>query len=69
MRFVVRNVRFDLFLLENPLICTVTAWGAPDLGQVVPFHCPVDIWLLCCGNAHQKQNICSQGVESSPGSH
>lgn len=40
MRFVVRNVRFDLFLLENSLICAVTAWGAPELGQVVPFHCP-----------------------------
>lgn len=43
MGFVVRNVRFGLFLLEDAPVCTVTAWGAPELapgrGGVISLPC------------------------------
>lgn len=78
MRFVVRNVGFGLFFLENVLVCTVTAWGAPELGTAGPVSqsCIFIVLLMFGFSAVEmltktigEQKICSQTVETSPGSH
>lgn len=60
MRFVVRNVGFGLFFPGECPRLHCHCMGSTRAGHsrahvmVMSFHRPVDVWLFCCGNAHQN---------------